>query len=1395
MKIESKALEANIASYSVDVKVDSKYEPLLEIMSKYYGIMGGVTTFLKELSHPYMNWQFVVKEARGYSLDYFHLLKNHPRGAEGASLFVGIFSRAIESTVRDEVRTEAVDNFLLFLHKIISDSSEQIPRFIPVLNKAFSLIRNYPDDVFLLFIKSYYQINKLAKAFWEKSSEFNADLRDINRLLTQYFQNTYSYWLSEPDPRAWFVAEAGDIENFKKIDAIFEPVSHQRLIASNNSLMNIIRTCNDQNRDYLEKLLELPGYNEIVDHYKSIPRALFIEGTRNGEGNNEWKLIFLFHIMHTSGLSLIHEDSLRDINRTLSWAIVHEKHKNISELIEKTFSILKARFERFPGTSLSCVLNVGKGVYKTDDIDLVNFFIDSMIDLGFQAPMIGGVGNDWQIKVNAAHLQNIRIWLDLIEFNPKRSTRLISYLIIHLSLCGVFIKDTDLFPRDITHLLNSGIAPVYNLVKQLCRLFPVYFNDIGAEGRLRDISTEIDEILQRKDVLIHFLRKQSHVESSNRIVSFMEATLDFWKTRDKTVLEPFIPPSIYNLIDPEGPYVDGVYRGISKFRESGIPLPNGILYVKDDALAKILENAPDISETDRKRVLLAAEFYKLLNQKYNLDFIEIEHYIAQLQAEAFPDLDKLKDALAETDATAKLTKLVDYLERLKELILSDKTYEIREDIYKKRHFAVDIPSMYGRYHEMKFDALGLTFRIESLVNVLLEQLVDSIDLNLITKAAFYEIRDVLLLFDKVLKLDGIASAEFERQLDFLAHSLEIRGFSFTQYLDIFKGFAQAVKNMINDYFNNIHDPNLNRILAQIPVEQIQDKFLPHEGLSDQEKLRHRISEIFSRDRMALSLGLPQLDLLLTRILHTLFRQSDKVPEDKLHLLLNYDPHRAITCIKCPNKRVKSIIYLGNKGANLVRLTEYGLPIPPGFIVTTEVFRSVEMIESYAAAEENLRDQVAHYICVLESMTGKRFGDPGNPLLLSVRSGASISQPGMMDTFLNVGINEDIANGVAGITGNTWFAWDNYRRFLQGYGMSYGLKRDDFDAIIDAHKQRLSIPLKRGFTGEQMKRIALDYRRYILDAGVEVIGKPFEQLFMIIKRVLKSWESAKAKTYRKIIGISDDWGTAVTVQKMVFGNMSRQSGTGVFFTHNPRWSEDVIRLWGDFSQGNQGEDVVAGLVKTLPISEIQIATEKRETDISLQTHYPHIYQALKRIAVDLVKEKGWSPQEMEFTFESPDVKDLYILQSRDMAFRERKQVLTFDFEGLTEDKFMGHGIGVSGGAMTGRVVFSLEEIDEWRRREPDTSLILVRSDTVPDDIREIFSADGLLTARGGLTSHAAVVAHRLERTCVVGCSELLCNEKDRSCSFNRVKLSSGDFISMDGRQGAVYFGRLKINEDD
>ena len=1387
----SKALEANIASSRIDVTIDQRYKVLQEVMQSYYGVREKLHAFLEEICHPYKNWGFIVREAKTYALNYIPELRIHPKGPEAVKLYLDIFFQAIDSSRDEKIRINAADNLLLFIQRLIEGLNTELYRFLPVLDYGFDRIRGYPKETFFLFVKSCYQLSRLGKIYSQTVPPASRSTA-INRLLIKYYRYTYEYWLGQGDPMIWFERDSGRSFEKEVLDDIFKPISSRQLKAYQERLEGIVRASDKEPGATLNRLLELQGYGQIVSAYSEIPQGLLAVERNKGRGNQE-KLIFLLHMMNIAGLSSIHEEALREINRTLAWLIYHKDPPVIRQALEKTFAILKISAYRFPETALNCVLNLGQGVYKTDDSDLVDFFIDSVVSLGFQAPGIKGVGDDWQIRSNSTHIQNIRTWMRLIELNPKWSKKLLSSLIIYLSLSGVLIKDTDLFPRDITQLLNSDIGPVYNLVKQLARLFPTYFNDIGAEGRLRDISTRIDEICLCKDPLIHFLRKQSHVESSNQIVKSMEATLNFWKTKAREEIRPFVPPDIYQEIETKGPYIDGVHQVINYlFDAEGLKDVTGLLNIDPDRLTRLAGHIPGASEPDLERVELAINFYKLLYQKYHTGFTEIHSYLQQLQSSGLPDLKKLNKALKKRDIGQRLKKLLGYLGKLKEVILSHKDYEIKEDIYRKRHFTVNIPSMYGSYHEMKFDALGLTFRLESLVNVLFEEIVETIDLKLITRATFSQIYTYLLLFHQALELDGISSLEMGQQLDMLAHSLKIRGFSSTQYLDIFRSLSQTVRNITNEYFNNIHQENLSRILDQMPTERLRPKYLPFKKGNGWGKLIHRVTEIFLRDRIATSLGLQQLDIFLSHILSTLYHQSDELPKEDLRLLLSYNPQKAMTLISPVKKGLSDIIHLGNKGLNLTRIKDYGLPVPPGFIVTTEAFRCREIVDHYAPARKNFEKQIRRKVTRIEKLTGKTLGDLNNPLLLAVRSGSAISQPGMMDSLLDVGINEDIVQGIAAQTGNEWFAWDTYRRFLQSYGMAFGLKRDDFDDIIAYFKRHLGKSYKKDFTGPEMKKVALTYKSLIRDNGIEIEESPFEQIFLTIRKVFESWNAPKAETYRKIMGISDDWGTAVTVQAMVFGNVSQKSGAGVFFTHNPRWSGDGLMLWGDFTLGNQGEDVVAGLVRTLPISRKQAEIENRG-DTTLEVLFPEIYHSIRGWAKELVYTRKWSPQEMEFTFEGPNAKDLYCLQTRDMVMREREKVYSFDPVQRIPGNLLGHGIGVSGGAMSGRVVFSLEEIQHWRKAEPETSLVLVRNDTVPDDIREVYEADGLLTARGGSTSHAAIVAHRLGKTCVVGCADLVCREVERTCSLDQKLLKSGDWISIDGTEGSIYLGQMKIKK--
>jgi pyruvate,orthophosphate dikinase len=360
-------------------------------------------------------------------------------------------------------------------------------------------------------------------------------------------------------------------------------------------------------------------------------------------------------------------------------------------------------------------------------------------------------------------------------------------------------------------------------------------------------------------------------------------------------------------------------------------------------------------------------------------------------------------------------------------------------------------------------------------------------------------------------------------------------------------------------------------------------------------------------------------------------------------------------------------------------------------------------------------------------------------------------------------------------------------------MFFGIERDVFDAVIDSFKKKYGVGVKIKFTPEQMKEVALAYRDVIKGHGVEVSDDPMTQLETAISLVFESWSSQKAQTYRRILGMSEDWGTAVIVQSMVYGNLDSTSGTGVFFTRNPRGSGDRAMLWGDFTTGAQGEDVVSGLVKTLCISNEQRLVEERTFDMSLEDRFPEIYSFLLKIVKNLIYTEKWGAQEIEFTFEGEMKENLYILQAREMAISKKDCLAAFGPSEELASSYLSSGIGVGGCALSGRVVFDFDDISEFRNEDPEVQLILVRSDTVPDDIGFISAAEGLLTARGGATSHAAIIAKKLGKTCVVGCNKLVVFQDEKRLELNDRVVKAGDFLSIDGRNGSVYLGAHPVED--
>jgi pyruvate,orthophosphate dikinase len=507
--------------------------------------------------------------------------------------------------------------------------------------------------------------------------------------------------------------------------------------------------------------------------------------------------------------------------------------------------------------------------------------------------------------------------------------------------------------------------------------------------------------------------------------------------------------------------------------------------------------------------------------------------------------------------------------------------------------------------------------------------------------------------------------------------------------------------------------------------------------------------------------------------------------------------------------------LGGKGANLAEMSSLGLPVPPGFTITTEACVHYYAQERTYPAE--LRAQVETGLATVEKITGKTFGDPANPLLVSVRSGARASMPGMMDTVLNLGLNDATVDGLAKLAGDRRFAFDSYRRFIQMYSaVVLDLDHHMFEEILDEHKERLDVTVDTALSAEDWEAVVTDYKAAVLrERGEAFPQDPQAQLWGAIGAVFASWMNERAKFYRRMHDIPESWGTAVNVQSMVFGNMGDSSATGVAFTRNPSTGE--ARLYGEFLINAQGEDVVAGI--RTPQALTKIAREEMgEKSPSMEEALPEVFLQFKAVVEKLEKHYR-DMQDIEFTVEKGR---LYMLQTRNgkrTAKAALKIAVDLASEGLItkEEAIMRvepgsldqllhptidpssprdvitSGLPASPGAATGKVVFDSDEAE--RLGSSGEAVILVREETSPEDIHGMHAARGIVTARGGMTSHAAVVARGMGRPCVSGAGEIQIDEKAGTFRARNRTFKAGDIITIDGSKGEVLAGTVTMIEPE
>ncbi len=673
----------------------------------------------------------------------------------------------------------------------------------------------------------------------------------------------------------------------------------------------------------------------------------------------------------------------------------------------------------------------------------------------------------------------------------------------------------------------------------------------------------------------------------------------------------------------------------------------------------------------------------------------------------------------------------------------------------------------------------MSFRVESLVGRLFDDLAAEGVEPYVTRDSLRRMCATMRRFERALAVDGVDSRALGANLNLLEASFSSHNFTFHQYQNV----AQFLVNSVTELSSTAvlsHDQVLHTVLIH-DTRQCEARCMSVDA----------VAEMVLREVLVSALGMQSLDRYAAATLRQISILNGRLSSQALTRMMNYDPERLVSPIHEPTPSTDDQMTLGFKGLGLKQMALYGHRVPEGFILTNELYGAIPAM-SYRPLHDDTIARIRKAVAELERQVGRRLGDRRRPLLLSIRSGAAISMPGLMTTFVNVGLNDELAEALSRRPGFEWAAWDGYRRFLQLWAMSAGIDRDFFDQIMTDFKRRYGVERKLDFAPEHMREMAFTYKDRAREGGVVFVQDPFAQVVSCIFKVLDSWDSPQTQLYRRYIGVAEEWGTAVVVQRMVFGNLSRESGSGVTFTHNPLepYSRQV-RLFGDFAPRTQGEDLVGGLVFPLPISEAQRlgSPTYRGTEHSLERDFPRIYQELLSVARDLVGEREFDPQEIEFTFESPNPQDLYVLQKRAVVQEQAKHAPYFDTSSPGYGPPAAVGMGVAGGAYSGRVAVNAEQIDALLAQAPEEDIVLLRPDTVPEDIAIITRVHGILTARGGATSHAAVTAKRLGKTAVVDCMDLEVIEPQGSARLAGTELHAGDWLSIDGRTGNIFRGRI------
>jgi pyruvate,orthophosphate dikinase len=1146
--------------------------------------------------------------------------------------------------------------------------------------------------------------------------------------------------------------------------------------------------------------------------------------------------------------------------------------------------------------AFSRIYDIGKPVIESNNISLIDYFEDIIIKSKFCFPKYSGIDSDWAVISNGNHLENIRTWMKLIELNPPVMQKLSASLIVNLKLGGVFLKDTDVFQRDITKLLNSNYRDVFYLITSLAAVFPTFYHNIGATGTIRACTEKIDTNHQMND-LIHFIRKQIHVESSNRTVAMLHNVMEFWLTGNKQLLENMVPYDVYNNLDHyyrlnnldnEPPvtqafeeikehfqdFIDKRFwdflnevdkdalfevinthefesfnkiqkneliKFLSEYYRSNNPtemtkilkyiIKNkginnrktkiwDILYeMSSDDLRKIFETASDhnISKVNIEKFLTFINLYQMLFDKYNFSEVraieKLKYYVSQF---IFKPPKDFFDKLSGNSKIEALEILLQVQKSLKDNVLLSKTkFEALDTIEFKRHIAFGIPSMYGTYKEKKFDTLKVFFQMNLIKLRLFEKVVENLQIENRDVIDHEKNKTILRLFHKTFLISGLANQEMNN----LFNLLDTPNLRISQFRDIINQLL-IIHGGISDRFNETYRYVCKEAINNLGMDRISKKYAPLKKRENIEIIIDRflrdqimqfpLLQLFDNllmglkssikiivedrdDRICLNHFPERLDLTLQiediqNMLALPFYPNNDINQSGLgNVFPIYDIKKLPKEPKQRNKYTP-IWEVGNKAYGLLFMKDLeGIQVPDGIILSQYFAKEFNKgILEDRSLKQALMELLKRNV---ESFTKNKFGNPKDPQLLSVRSGAVFFMPGVMNTITNVGLTDEIIDYYA--NEDHWFAYDCYRRFLQDIATSfYDVQRRVFENIITQVKTDLNVQLKEKMTGEQMEILALKYKEELTNHGYYIPEDPYEQLLYSIISANLSWDGQTAINYRKFQNLSDHWGTAIIIQNMIFGNKSPNDITGV--VQSNYHGDEKISLFGEYKTRAQGYDIVSGVANVFPISEDQkVVFPKYKRIPSLEESRPGLYEMISD-AVRNIRQKFGNEIQIELTVED---NILYLLQVRGLASHIIQKEEIIEKPNILQKAYLGEGLAASGGVISGRVVFKTDRIDIIRDRYKGDKIVFARPETNPEDVVGLQKSDGMLTCLGGMTSHAVLQMRRFKKSGISDFSAMKIDEEKNMATIDKgsnklIKISEGDYITIDGDSGKVYQGYFK-----